>query len=193
MPSNGNWLSPDKYKSPPILHPNDSGTRAKYFTIYQDYISLHMTHAQLAEKYDYHPKHIHRIIKWVAFEMGEFDPDAQLQALVDKTLLRQQEIELMIQNTQSDKVRVSLYGELRKHDMFIAKLQGLITNSIVDNSDRSKNITVITNPNMKRGQRDGESGTDEEREIEAELIEISEEPGGFGDREDDSGFDPVEE
>lgn len=147
-------VSADKYKTPSRLNPKDSATRDKYYEIYQKYTMIHMTEKQLAEEYDVRPSYISEIIKHVTLEIGDYDSDVQLQVLIDKSKIRQQEIERMIQSVRSEKVAATLIAELRKIDMFIAKLMGLLSNSFIDNSDRSKKVINVKMSTVERGKSD---------------------------------------
>ena len=165
--------SPDKYHSDTLLEPKDQATKDKYMRIYEEYVMIHQTERQLAVKHGLSLSHISRVIKWVTFQIGEIDEDAQLQVMIEKQKMRQQEIERELQRTvetvgdMGKKIPVSaltvrekvlLWQELRKTDALISKLQGLTSDAFIDNSDRSRNVNVNMNPNFSR--RKGEITVD---------------------------------
>jgi len=162
-----NLVSTDRYSSSPRLHPKDKATQMLYYEIYENYVMMNLTERQIADKYDYHTSHVSEIIKWVVFDIGEFDPDTQVQAMIDKQRYRQQEIDLLITKTHSDKVKASLYPELRRIDIFIAKLEGLLTDAFIDMRDQSKPVTIIVNKGIKRREGiEDESGEKDFEDIE---------------------------
>jgi len=137
-------ISKDKYQSEKLLTPRDEGTKELYFKIYEEYVMGHLTEKQLADKYGYTVYHVSRIIKWVTFQLGDPDPDAQLRVMIDKLKLRQQEMEIELQNAKTSQDKVLLWQEMRRTDTLIAKLQGLLSNSLIDMSDR-RQINVLMN------------------------------------------------
>ena len=162
-------LRPDKYNSDTNLDPQDQATKDKYFRIYEEYVMIHQTERQLSLKHSLSISHISRIIKWVTIQIGDIDEDAQLQVMIEKQKMRQQEIERELQrtvNTKNDmgetiavsvltiREKVLLWQELRKTDALISKLQGLTSDALIDNSDRSRNLNVITNDNFVRRRQE---------------------------------------
>ena len=174
-----NLVSTDRYSSAPRLHPKDKATQMLYYDIYENYVMMNLTERQIADKYDYHTSHVSEIIKWVVFDIGEFDPDTQVQAMIDKQRYRQQEIDLLITKTHSDKVKASLYPELRRIDIFIAKLEGLLTDAFIDLRDQSKPVTVILNKEIKR--REGIENEEDRQKYEDIEFRTEEDSGSEGD------------
>jgi len=160
-------LDKSKYTSPPRIQPKDKATQELYYQIYQDYTMMHMTEKQITDKYGYSDiSTVSHIIKWVVFQIDELDSNSNVQIMIDKSKMRQQEIEACLMDIKSAKVKVQLWGELRRIDMFIAKLQGLMSNALVD-IDNSKNIIVMNNPNLeRRGQLNAN------RDVEKDTIDI---------------------
>ena len=141
-----------EYNSDKILKdPSTKEVRNRYFKIYEDYTLNHLTEKQLAEKYEYSPEYICRVIKWVVFQLGEIDTDSELKTIIDSNRVRQQEIEFAIQEAKSITDKVQLWQELRRIDTFVAKLRGLLSNSLIDNSDRRKIVIVTDNLQRRTG------------------------------------------
>ena len=147
-------LSPDKYNSPNMLSPQDEGTKKAYFQVYEDYVIMHMTEKQIAERYGYSVSHVSRILKWVTMQLGEVDPDVQQRVMIDKLKMREQEIEQEIQNTSDIKTKRLLWIEMRQTDTLIAKLQGVLTTAVVDKSDR-RSIQIFTGETIQMTRRQG--------------------------------------
>ena len=144
----------DKYNSTKTLNPKSQADKDKYFKIYEKYITSHLTEKQLAEEYDYTLYHISRIIKWVTFEIGDIDPDAQLRVMIDKLKMRQQtqELELKSAKTTSDKTKV--WKAMLQIDRLLSQLEGLLSTALIDMSDK-RQVNVLMNDNFQR-----RSGTD---------------------------------
>lgn len=130
--------SKGEYTTPSRMNPQSKMTRDKYYNIYHSYVSDHLTAKQVAEKFHMSPSSINGIIKWVVQQIGEVDPNAQLQQMLDKILLRQQKIDAEIDKVDlTTDEKLALWREQRANDLLESKISGLITTSpVIDNSDR---------------------------------------------------------
>lgn len=109
-----------------------------------------MTTVQTAKKFNMCVARIREIIKWAVQEIGEIDPNAQLQQMLDKISIRQQKIDAEFKKdelvmSKEDKLtideKLALFREQRANDLLESKISGLITTSpVIDNSD---NRTLI--------------------------------------------------
>lgn len=138
------------YTTPSRLRPISKVIRDKYFEVYHCYVSEHMTTVQTAKKFNMCVARIREIIKWAVQEIGEIDPNAQLQQMLDKISIRQQKIDAEFKKdelvmSKEDKLtideKLALFREQRANDLLESKISGLITTSpVIDNSD---NRTLI--------------------------------------------------
>ena len=91
------WLAPDKNYSGKDksnnLEPKNPKTKALYFEIYEWYVMTHSTIAAVAKKFERHPDHIGRVIKYVTRVTDNGDRAVYEQMTVDKLGLVLQDLE----------------------------------------------------------------------------------------------------
>jgi hypothetical protein len=139
----------DKYNSNALLDPKSQADKDKYFRIYDDYVTSHSTMKQLAEKYGYGLHHTSRIIKWVTFQIGDPDPDAGLQVMIDNLKTRKQKLEALINKTGSVDDKIKIYRTLNSTDKLLSQIEGLLSSALIDMSDR-RQVHVKMNDGLQR-------------------------------------------
>lgn len=173
----------DKYNSTALINPKSQAVKDRYFKMYEDYVTSHLTMGDLAEKYKIQIYQAGKIIKWVTFQIGDTDPDAALQVMVDNLKKRKQKVTGLLAECNSIKEKIKVYRTLTSIDKVLAKVEGLMSDSLIDMSDR-RQINVKMNEGLARrtgGGRIKNKGPVEEETGEdvgpAEDVEINNDEG----------------
>ena len=136
-------LEPDK------IEPASELTRKKYFNIYTEYSTKHLTHRQLAEQYNYSPKYIKDILRWCAKQLEETDPVTAKEAMIDKVSVHLQRLEEMMDDDDiAFSEKLALLKEIRISVKLLGQAQGLMEG---DGRQAPTHIEINL-PNLGRGE-----------------------------------------
>lgn len=179
-------INPDKYKSSSTLTPTKRD-KIKYFKIFEEYVVDYKSQKQLAEAWDLSYEHVSRIIKWCTQEIGEIEPAEELNITLEQLKRRSQDILIEIKKTKELKLKVLCWQELRKIDMLKAKLNGTLSNALVDMSEKK-----VVNVNLNSGfdRRTGSKPENLVDVVEANAVIAEDEIGSSEEKnkKNDYGF-----